>query len=250
MPSKKRQKRFTGSNRAFMSMRELYEMLLQDDNREQFIRSIAHDLNSPLSNIKGCISMLESGPDEEETAKVLRILRTSIDQAEFLIRDFLDAGEVNPTEKLPIHKERVKVFREIESEMAVYQLPNRHPIEFRCTQKDMEVLLDIRLFRRAFNNLMNNAIKHGSEMSPITVRCSVDNSELSIAVNNKGRTISKSEQEKIFNRYYKIDDGRRGWGIGLAFVKEVALAHGGEVDVQSDDGTGTTFTFRIPTEEG
>ncbi|NHE57625.1 sensor histidine kinase [Cyclobacterium plantarum] len=220
-------------------------MQLQDDNREQFIRSITHDLNNPLINIKGCISLLEEGPDVNETAKILKMLKTCTEQAESLIKNFLDVSEVNPTEKLPVRKELVKIMEEIENEVAVYKLAYRNRIDIQCANSDLEAALDIGLFRRAFNNLMNNAIKHGAN-APIEVHCSAKNDELAISVINQGRTIPAAEMEHIFNRYYKIEDGSRGWGIGLAFVKEVAHAHGGEVKVKSNEEEGTRFIFRIP----
>ena len=220
-------------------------MELQDDNREQFIRSITHDLNNPLTNIKSCIALLEKDPGVAEVAKILKILNTCTEQAESLIKDFLDVSEVNPKKKLPVRKEVVKIKNELENEIAVYKLAYRNQIDIQCSDSDLEVRLDIGLFRRAFNNLMNNAIKHGAA-APIKIRCSAENDMLAISVINQGRTITPAEMEHIFDRYYKIESGSRGWGIGLAFVKEVARAHNGQVDVESEDGKGTEFTFRIP----
>lgn len=220
-------------------------MQLQDDNREQFIRSITHDLNNSLINIKGCISLLQESPDADEAAKILSILKTCTEQAEDLIKDFLDAKEVNQTTKLPVHKERVKIMDELESEIDIYKLAYQNQIEVQCTNSELEAELDVSLFCRAFNNLMNNALKHGSGAT-IEVNCWAKNNILSISVTNQGRIIPQTEIDNIFNRYYKIENGKRGWGIGLAFVKEVALAHGGEVSVKSKEGEGTVFIFRIP----
>jgi len=180
-----------------------------------------------------------------EVAKILKILNTCTEQAESLIKDFLDVSEVNPKKKLPVRKEVVKIINELENEIAVYKLAYRNQIDIQCSDSDLEVRLDIGLFRRAFNNLMNNAIKHGAA-APIKIRCSAENDMLAISVINQGRTITQAEMEHIFDRYYKIESGSRGWGIGLAFVKEVARAHNGQVDVESEDGKGTEFTFRIP----
>lgn len=220
-------------------------MQLQDDNREQFIRSITHDLNNPLTNIKGCLALLENDPDVNETATILKMLKTSTGQAESLIKEFLDVSEVNPVNKLPIRRERVRIMEELQNEVAVYRIAHRNQIHIECNDEALEAELDVGLFRRAFNNIMNNAIKHGAK-APIEIHCRVENDEVAISVVNQGRLITPSEKKHIFDRYYKTERGRRGWGIGLAFVKEVIRAHDGKIDVESEEGRGTVFTMRFP----
>lgn len=222
------------------------ELQLKDEHREEFIHSISHDLNNPLSNIKGCISLLEGDIDVEDVNKVLSILRTSANQADALIKGFLDVSSVGANEKLPVKRVLVDVAEDLVNEIKVYEVAQKREIGFKCRKEKLEVNVDIGLVRRAFNNLMSNALKHGDGVSKITVSCNVLDGELIIQVHNQGTMIPELILKRIFNRYYQYNDNGRGWGIGLSFVKEVVDAHGGKVSVESRENEGTTFTMSIP----
>jgi signal transduction histidine kinase len=222
------------------------EMELQDENREDFISSISHDLNTPLNNIKGCINLLENDLEVDQVNKLLRILKGSTYQAELLIRDFLDVNMVNPDAKLPVKRELVNIVEELENEVTIFKIAQGVNIELILKENEIFVEVDINLLRRALNNLINNAVRHGDRLSDIKVLCRLEDNLLVISVHNKGRIIPSNVLEAIFNRYYKINDSGAGWGIGLAFVKEVAEAHGGEVNVESIENDGTTFQLKIP----
>jgi signal transduction histidine kinase len=96
---------------------------------------------------------------------------------------------------------------------------------------------------------MNNALKHGLPSKPISIECNQNNGFLSISVHNESKKIPEDILNSIFNRYYKVKDSTKGWGIGLAFVKKVAEAHGGKVLVDSTSN-GTTFILEIPVVSG
>lgn len=93
---------------------------------------------------------------------------------------------------------------------------------------------------------MNNAFKYGKKDYPITISCNRKNEGLEIAVQNQGKKIEPEVLKNIFNRYYQIDGSSKGWGIGLPFVKKVAEAHGGIIEVDSKGDDGTTFRLFIP----
>jgi signal transduction histidine kinase len=233
-------------NARTIAERKADEMELQDENREDFIRSISHDLNTPLNNIKGCINMLEDDLDVDQVGKLLRILKGSTHQAELLIKDFLDVAIVNPNVKLPVNRVLVNIVEDLENEISIFKIAQHKKIELITHENEIVVEVDINLLRRAFNNLINNAIRHGDHQSDIIVSCNREDGFLIISVHNKGKTIPANLMDVIFKRYYKINDSGAGWGIGLAFVKEVAEAHGGNVKVESKDDDGTTFRLKIP----
>jgi signal transduction histidine kinase len=222
------------------------EMELQDENREDFIRSISHDLNTPLNNIKGCINMLEDDPEVDQVSKLLRILKGSTHQAELLIKDFLDVAVVNPNAKLPVNRVVVNIVEDLENEISIFKIAQGRNIELITHENEIIVEVDINLLRRAFNNLISNAIRHGDRHSDIKVSCIREDDLVVVSVHNMGKTIPANVLDAIFQRYYKINDSGAGWGIGLAFVKEVAVAHGGDVQVESNETDGTTFRMNIP----
>jgi signal transduction histidine kinase len=99
-------------------------------------------------------------------------------------------------------------------------------------------------------NLCDNAIKYGDAREPITVSLSQDKSSIHLAVHNSGKALSADEQAKIFRPFLRTASAQKGnqlgWGIGLTFVRDVAEAHGGTVEVRSTGSEGTTFTVSIP----
>ncbi len=222
------------------------EMELQDENREEFIHSISHDLNNPLNAIMGSISLLEHEVDVADVKKILSILKTSSIQAESLIKELLDVSGISCREKLPVNKESVNLLDELETEIEVFRVLHRNHIELQSNQDRINVDVDVNLIRRAFDNLMSNAVKHGGKAAPILVRCDLENDKLKLSVHNGGGSIPDDVLDKIFDRYYKLDKSGKGWGIGLSFVKEVARAHGGHVTVWSNKEKGTTFELVIP----
>ncbi len=225
------------------------ELEIEDDNREEFIQSITHDLNNPLNNIKGCISLLEMGMEISKTHKILSILKTSAQQAEFLIKDFLDVGKVNLSEKFPLQTSSFNINEELENQIEVYRISHSKDVEFTPGEEDIYVSIDLALLRRSVGNLLNNALKHGDSKSKITVSCYLENGKVNISIQNTGKIIPEENIKNIFNRYYQGDGGSKGWGIGLAFVKEVMQAHGGEAVVESNKENGTTFKLIFPHDE-
>ncbi len=222
------------------------QLKIEDEYREEFIQSIMHDLNSPLNNIKACINMLEGNIEVNEARKVLEILKLSSHQAEILIEDFLDVGSVKSDDTLPLQKNVVNILEDLEQQVKIYKISYKRKIELESNSDEINVNVDVNLVRRAFNNLINNALRHGKTSKTIKVSCMLENDFLLLSVKNEGKTIPPEIMETIFNRYYKLDESSKGWGIGLAFVRKVAEAHGGSVSAESTEEAGTSFLLKIP----
>jgi two-component system phosphate regulon sensor histidine kinase PhoR len=105
----------------------------------------------------------------------------------------------------------------------------------------------------AFLNLLDNSVKYSADRKQIDVRITSNNGFVDLSVIDKGVGIPESEQQKIFDKFYRGSDPSvrkiRGSGIGLAITKHVAEIHGGEVHVKSEPGEGSAFTLRIPIRE-
>ncbi len=226
--------------------RKANELQLTDKHREEFISSISHDLNNPLSNIKTCVSLLEDGLEIEKAGTVLGMIKKSTAQAESLITDFLSTDKINYEEELPVEKVMVDVLDDLKKETSIYRFTEQRNIEFLSESDEILFNCDITLVRRACHNLLNNALKYGEKSSRITVTCNKKDDGLEIFVHNYGKSISSEARKYIFDRYYQIDGTSKGWGIGLAFVKKVAEAHGGTITVDSNEKEGTTFRLFIP----
>lgn len=219
------------------------ELELQDVNRERFIQSISHDLNNPLNNVKACIQLLEDDLGVEEVPSILNIIKRSVNTATLLIEDFLDVTAVNGDEPLPLSKTSVNISDDLKKEVSVFEMIYKRDIEFDDGGEEVFGKVDPRQLRRAFGNLMNNALKHSVEQTVIRVQCKLVDEEIKIVVNNQGK-IPADILANIFDRYYQLDKTGKGWGIGLSYVREVAEAHEGSIEVSSNE-EGVTFTMII-----
>jgi two-component system phosphate regulon sensor histidine kinase PhoR len=114
-------------------------------------------------------------------------------------------------------------------------------------------LADPDLLARAFENLVSNAIKYSPEGTVVTVATGAEEDYILIEVNDQGYGIADGDQVRIFEKFYRVprveDAGTPGTGLGLAFVREIAELHRGNVSVRSEVGRGSTFTLRLPRAE-
>jgi two-component system phosphate regulon sensor histidine kinase PhoR len=108
------------------------------------------------------------------------------------------------------------------------------------------------LLEQAVGNLIDNAIKYSGEETLITIRAGLQGDGVAIAVSDQGIGMEKKHLDRIFERFYRVDQARSraqgGTGLGLAIVKHIALAHHGSVSVESTPGRGSVFTLRFPRE--
>jgi len=203
-----------------------------DQNREEFIMSLSHDLNNPLNNIQAGINLLEQDPELHEIESIIEIIRSSVKRATHLLEDLLDTGTVSVNDSLPVKRKRANLTKDLKEECVVFELIYKRKIDFPRSENDVIADVDLDLIRRAFTNLLNNALKHSHSESKITAFCEYKDETITIGVSNEG-SISSGELDRIFKRYYQSDGGKVGWGIGLSFVKQVAEAHGGRVEVKN-----------------
>ncbi len=218
----------------------------EDENRDQFIYSISHDLNNPLNNIKASVSLIESGLEKDEMNEVLNVLRNSIAQAEKLIANFLDVSTVGHNSNITVSKQEVNLLKRIENEIEIYKVSRNRNINLKSDQEQIFANVDIDLIIRAFANLMSNALKYSKKNEEINVNINLQNRKIILGIQNKGEVIPQNSLQQIFRKYYQLDDSKKGWGIGLAFVKEVIEAHGGEIEVTSTEEEGTLFKVTLP----
>ena len=125
---------------------------------------------------------------------------------------------------------------------------NKNTLSIECAE-NITARVDFQLLEEAILNLLENSIKYGDKKSPITIMVKKD-SNIHIHVENIGDPISKKYQNRIFQRFYRIEKSRNrsagGTGLGLAIVKHIAIVHGGEVLVKSNENRKTRFTIILP----
>lgn len=228
----------------------LHELELEKDLREKFVSALTHDLRTPLSVINLSAQMLTKAKDQETIDKfVLRILNNT-NRAERMIHDLLDANRLKANEELPVNLAQcqpeeivahaIKDLEDLYGKRFVFQNPIGK----------ISVYWDNKAIHRLIENLASNAIKYGTENTPVTIGTKRDGDFLELTVHNVGNPISSEDQKLIFQPFQRTESAKashqKGWGIGLSLVQGLARAHKGLVSVESSASEGTTFIVRLP----
>jgi signal transduction histidine kinase len=218
--------------------------------REQFIAVLGHDLRNPIASINGGINILSRELQSQKSARVLNLMRGSILRMSALIDNVMDFARgrlgggiaLALDEHMPLRPTLEQVLSEIQTGH-----PDRR-IEADYRLADV-VPVDHQRIAQMFSNLLGNAVTHGSRDHPIRVHAAIAQGELHLSVANSGDPIPKEAIQKLFQPFKRGDGSSslQGLGLGLYIASQIAEAHGGRLDVHSDE-TETRFTFRMPAE--
>ena len=196
--------------------------------REQFVQSASHELKTPITSIKGYAETLESK------------LRLEPDSVE---RKFIDAILRNTDRMIRIVDDMLTISK-LETQNALFQ-PEKVNVP-----ADIVLYADMVLLEHLLLNLIQNASSYSPENKPIQLVASYQENRVVIQVIDRGIGISEAHIERIFERFYRVDEDRSrkggGTGLGLSIVKHIAKLHSGWVNVESIPGQGTTFTVNLP----
>jgi signal transduction histidine kinase len=215
--------------------------------REKFVSLLTHDLRTPLTSIKMTAHLIKRHhKDPEAVLNYVLKINNTVDRADQMISNLLDANLIRSGEKLPLKIEAVdlnKLVKETIDELSLVH-GARFILKF---DEAINGFWDPKGIRRIVENLCNNAIKYGSAENPITVIIKNISDNAIIEVKNFGNVIPLEDQKSLFMQFRRGKETTvKGWGIGLTLVRGVAEAHGGSVSVKSDTDTGTVFTVRLP----
>lgn len=222
--------------------------------REEWIANITHDLKTPLSPIKGYAELIaaESETSPEEFRKYGEIIRKNMAYAEELINDLKLTYQLK-NGMLPINRSRKNVVRFLK-EIVIDLLNNteygERSISFCSTEDKIELRFDEILFKRAFMNLITNALVHNNQETKVTMSVKTGDS-IEISIQDNGHGISKEELDHLFVRYYRGDNMAakpEGTGLGMAIARQIFELHGGNIAAQSEPGYGTCITIMFPME--
>jgi len=220
------------------------------DIREQFTAVLAHDLRGPLANAKLAAEILRSEPESaRERPELAASIDRNLDRVDVMIRDLLDTKCLHACGRLRLKLEPCDLhclLREVVEELA-----DRYGDRFvRVAHGDAKGMWAPSELRRALGNLLDNAIKYGALDAPVTAVVDRVADAVRVSVHNCGPAISAEDEPHLFDAFWRSRHARpggdSGWGLGLAFVRGCAEAHGGTVAVTSDEASGTTFTLDLP----
>lgn len=219
--------------------------------RERLVVGLAHDIRNPMTAAKATICLVRRQTDTKTTAHLARVT-SALERADDLVQDFLDISQAEAGRGIQLQKENcdvVKVLSEIAEE---YRFTHPGRIRWVTEVESLPTVLDCRALRRIVDNLLNNALKYGDHTKEVTLSFETTPPGMfSISVHNWGASLSLDLQQNLFCFFERTPEAscQRGWGLGLAVVKELADAHRGSIELKSTEKSGTFFIVRLPVEK-
>lgn len=217
------------------------------DLREQFIAVLGHDLRNPLAAIDAGRRMIQKEHQDPKSLRVARLMGESVIRMGGLIDNLMDFARGRLGGGIGIE---IKAGERIEPTLAqvINEIKSGHPHRQIELHFDLSQAIDVDHDRIAqmFSNMLGNAVIHGAEDKAIVVDAKVQGGHFELAVANGGDPIPPAAMERLFQPFYRgeIRPSARGLGLGLYIASQIAQAHGGRLDVKSDE-IETRFTFRM-----
>jgi signal transduction histidine kinase len=205
--------------------------------------SVAHNLRNPLASIRALAQgSLRSG-DQEQVSPSLRTIMDTVDRADRWLKDLLQGLKPiqldrKPLEDLSLHLDRIAAA--VEGFSSKLNVELKLEISPSLPQLD----LDLRRLEQVLLVLLNNAVEASSPGDTVILGASTDNNEIHIEVRDEGSGMTEEIQSKLFTPYFTTKKG--GLGLGLSLTQRIIHGHGGQIDVVSSPGQGTTMSIRIP----
>lgn len=233
-------------------VRDVTEARRVEETRADFIVNVSHELKTPIGAIKLLAEAIESAKDDPATVERFQNkLMLEVDRIDHLTRDLLELSRLQSAVE-PSHTDPVSLSEVVQ--LAVQQ--NRVGAAARKIDLvvgdsiQAEVLGDTAQLVSAVSNLISNAINYSPEGSRVGIGFKETGDQYQIAITDQGVGIPKTEQARIFERFYRVSQARDrnsgGTGVGLSIVKHVVRIHGGDVKLWSQPNLGSTFTICLP----
>ncbi|MFQ6121445.1 MAG: ATP-binding protein [Dehalococcoidales bacterium] len=224
-----------------------------DRLRSQIISSVSHELRTPLTLIKGYSTSLlrqDASWEEETQREFLQIINEKTDELRDLIDKLLQSAKLEAG-ALKLEKEPVLIPRlaqKVVDEIAPRAKNHKFTLQFSPSFPVIEA--DVRCMEQVLRNLTENAVKYSPEGGEVTIAGETRDGKVVVSVSDQGIGIPPEHQDKVFERFYRVDSwvthSTPGSGLGLSIAKGHVEAHGGEVWLESTVGKGSKFCFSLP----
>ncbi len=228
------------------------EQARMEASRRDFVANVSHELKTPVAAM-GVLAeaLLESTDDPQTAQRFGRKLLTESQRLASMVGELIELSRLQGAERLP---DLVSV----DADSVVQEAISRHKVAADNADiaistdapSGLQVLGDQGLLVTAVANLISNAIAYSPDSSTVSISRRRRGDEVEISVTDRGIGIALADQERVFERFFRVDKARSratgGTGLGLAIVKHVAANHNGSIRLWSRPGTGSTFTLSIP----
>ncbi len=223
--------------------------------KNDFIANVTHELKTPITTVRVALEAMQNFDaleDLQRTREYLDISKQELDRLTLLVDRVLKMS-LFEREKMELRLEKIDVSQLLSSIVATMQLQfqkHQAQVNLNIEEGDFHLVADRLHLSSVVFNLIDNALKYSPRHPKISLNLGRDNGEINISVTDQGLGIPKSYQEKIFDKFFRVPTGDRhdvkGHGLGLSYVAEVMRRHQGRVELDSQEGQGSTFTLRLP----
>ncbi|PKN00321.1 MAG: hypothetical protein CVU78_01805 [Elusimicrobia bacterium HGW-Elusimicrobia-2] len=247
--------KYEASNRALQEKsgkledanRRLTEM---DKLKSEFVSIVSHELRTPLTSIIGFAKILMTLKlSDEQKEKYLKVIESEGKRLAKLVNDFLDITKIESGTMIfqPVEFDMRDIIREITENFAISR---NISIETKIPSTPLTVLGDRDRIEQVFLNLLANAARYTPPGEKISLTAEKENDKIKISVRDYGPGVKKEDIKKIFDKFYRCDDDiskkSRGSGLGLAIASGIVQMHKGELWAESEQASGSIFSFTIP----
>jgi len=220
--------------------------------KNDFIAMASHELKTPLTSLKAYIQLLSKRLASSGDSFAINSLTKAgqqVNKMTDLIYGFIDLSKLEPG-KLQLSVQEFELNELIADCISdINQTSPGHVIDFKPKDK-IRVRADKEKIRQVAGNFLSNAIKYSNKGSRIIITCKKLKSSVKVSVIDEGIGIKSKDQEKLFQRFYRVENPRMknisGFGIGLYLANEIIQLHKGKIGVESEEGKGSTFYFTLP----
>ncbi|MCB9421663.1 MAG: GAF domain-containing protein [Ardenticatenaceae bacterium] len=238
--------------------RDITKEVEVDNLKSEFVSTVSHELRTPMTSIKGYADLMlmgATGSMSDAQQRYLQVIKNNADRLHMLVNDLLDISRIETNKTVldlrPLDVAQVvnevlegHLHGRIQNQKKKLAIKTKMAPSLPLVQADQAKLTQI------LTNLLDNAFNYTPEDGEITVSAWPDGSFVNVSVADTGIGISKKNLHKIFERFFRSEDSEvqsvPGTGLGLAIVRSLIQMHGGRLNVESELGKGSTFSFTLP----
>jgi two-component system phosphate regulon sensor histidine kinase PhoR len=244
----------TPSPGVLVVLHDVSDLRRLENLRQEFVANVSHELKTPLTIIKAFAETLLDGAisDQEHNVSFVRQISEQAERLHQLILDLLSVARIESGDErfeldaIPIHGLITACVQRYKPAADVKEVQ----LTANSSDDGLQVMADEEAIREILDNLIDNAIKYTPSGGNVTIECRSQQSMVQIDVSDTGIGIPADLQNRIFERFYRVDKARSrelgGTGLGLSIVKHLVAAMGGTVAVRSELNRGSTFTVCLP----
>ncbi|MER2173596.1 MAG: two-component system histidine kinase PnpS [Carnobacterium sp.] len=242
-----------GEQNLIVLLYDITEIRRLEKVRTDFVTNASHELKTPVTALKGFSETLLDGAmeDKEVLKQFLEIMLAESSRLDFLVNDILELSKLEQ-KQVPMNMQEVNLTEAVLSTFQlVKQTADEKGMKLNLIEEDtLLITVDSSRLKQILANLINNAVVYTQESGEVTVTIRKEKNQAVIFVSDNGIGIPEDEQDRIFERFYRVDKARSrnsgGTGLGLSIVKYLVENLNGSITVKSKIGLGTTFIVRLP----